>query len=187
MGGATARRKPLKYRVPVVSGIVVGAVFMVMGAPAAAAVSGPSSTTTTFTLQGGDLSLATQATAVLSNGASTGSTDISGQLGKVTVIDKRGSTVAWAVSASSTQFIGTDADHTSSLAVSYASGAITKTGTLTLANGTPQNIAGSVVIVTAPTDVHGNNTATWNPTIHVAMPPSALTGTYSATITTSIL
>lgn len=176
----------MHIRSPIV--ILVSAVvaLTLTNGAAIAAVSPPSNTTATFSLTSGDLTLTTQATAALKN-AVTGSTDISGQLGQVTVLDRRGTTVAWAVSASSTQFVGDDADRTKSVSVTYASGEITKLGGVTVTGGVAKPITSGAALVVAPTVVHGSNAASWNPTVHVNMPISALVGTYSATITTSIL
>jgi hypothetical protein len=40
--------------------------------------------------------------------------------------------------------------------------------------------------VVTTTNVAGSNSASWNPTIQVAVPGAAVAGTYSATITHSV-
>jgi hypothetical protein len=50
---------------------------------------------------------------------------------------------------------------------------------LTLANAAAQDIFGTAGV--------GDNSATWNPTLSVAVPPAAVTGTYTGTLTQSVL
>ena len=70
-------------------------------------------------------------------------------------------------------------------AVSYTAGIITKVGTATYTANDPGNLTGVVAAVTA-TGITGDNSATWNPTINVAVPGGTAAGVYSATITHSV-
>ena len=71
-------------------------------------------------------------------------------------------------------------------AISYTAGAITKTGTATYTADDPGDLTGVVAAVTA-TGITGDNSATWNPTISVAVPGGTIAGVYSATITHSVV
>ena len=71
-------------------------------------------------------------------------------------------------------------------AVGYTAGTITKVGTATYTANDPPNLTGVAPAVTA-TGITGDNSATWNPTISVAVPGGTATGVYSATITHSIV
>lgn len=155
-----------------VAGLVVVAVT-----PASAA-----DTATTFTLEGGLISVTAEDTAELP-GANSGTTTVSGQLGTVRVTDNRGGQVGWSAKVTTTTF--TDGVTTASL-VRYNSGVVTPggtvtatgRGTITLSSTPAEVVAGSVVV--------GNNTATWNPTLTVTLPASSTAGEYSATITHSV-
>ena len=141
-------------------------------------------TTTTFEITGGLLALTVQPAADLGPD-SAGTTAISGTLGPVLVTDARGGTAVWAVSAASTAFTGPLGS--SSTTVSYSAGAVTETGSITVADGSAVAIGGGAAQVVVPTALSGINTASWNPTLTVTMPTSALADHYSGTVTTSIL
>jgi hypothetical protein len=70
--------------------------------------------------------------------------------------------------------------------VSYSAGAITKVGTATYVANNPPNLTGVAPAVTA-TGITGDNSATWNPTINVAVPGGMAAGVYYATITHSLV
>ena len=65
-------------------------------------------------------------------------------------------------------------------------GLTTATGQATLTHVTMVNLSGSPQAVVSATNVNGNTTVTWDPTIQVAVPAGAVAGTYSATITHSV-
>jgi len=69
--------------------------------------------------------------------------------------------------------------------VGYAAGPITKVGTATFTANDPPDLTGAVAAVTA-TGITGDNSATWNPTINVAVAGGKAAGTYSGTITHSV-
>ena len=168
---------------------LVAAAFVGIAAPAGAA-----DTTTTFTLTGGALSISAPASKALGSGA-TGVSTLSAQLGTTTVTDARGSLLgAWTGSVSSTNFItgaGTanetiakaDADYWSGAATA-ASGVGTFTpGQLTVANKVLLDASRTAFSAAA---VVGNNSVSWNPTVTINVPASAVAGTYSGTITHSV-
>ena len=69
--------------------------------------------------------------------------------------------------------------------VGYTAGPITKVGTATFTANDPPDLTGAVAAVTA-TGITGDNSATWNPTINVAVAGGKAAGTYSGTITHSV-
>jgi hypothetical protein len=148
---------------------------------------GDPDTTVTFAVTTGALTLTAPASATLGSGAP--GTTISGQLGTVTVTDSRALLVAsWTTTASSTDFTtggGTPAETIPAADATYTPGTVTTTGTITTStsvitlSGTPQTV------VTGSAGV-GNNTASWNPTIAVAVPSAAVGGTYTGTLSESV-
>ena len=156
------------------------------------AIGGPaeaSDTTTTFALTGGSLSISAPSSAAF-DPAATGSTTVSGNLGNVTVTDNRGTLLGtWTASASSTDFTtggATAAETVGKANVAYASGLGTSTGVGVFAGSlVPSMTAGNHTVFTG-TGVTGNNSVTWNPTITISLPGSAVAGTYSGTITHSV-
>lgn len=154
-------------------------------------------TTTTFTLEAGvgGLSISEPATAFLGT-APTGGAAVTAALGAVTVSDVRGALVAaWSASVVSTSFTTGTATATETVPaadVDYWSGAATTTsglgvftpGQLTAGLAVPINAATGAFTLTAGS---GNNTAAWNPTLIVAVGPSNVVGTYSGTVTHSVL
>jgi hypothetical protein len=164
-------------------------------ASSSTAVGGDPDTTVTFTVtSAGTLSMTAPDTVDLGTGA-VGDT-ISGALGTVTVTDNRALDVAaWTVTASSTDWttgIGGSATETIPAGdVSYnprtitPSGTITPTGhTITLANAaTPPALDRAVVTATAGI---GDNGASWNPLISVAVPAGAVAGAYTGVLTQSV-
>jgi len=158
-------------------------------APAALAAD----TTTTFGITGGGLGVAVPAAANLGSAAPGDSA--TAQLGAVTVTDDRAAlTAAWTATVSATAFTtggATPAETIANSALSYWSGPATATtGTGT---GTPgQATAGNAVVLTTGrtaftwTAGSGNNSSAWNPTLIVAVPATAVAGTYSGTVTHSV-
>ena len=72
------------------------------------------------------------------------------------------------------------------MAVTYSSGAITKTGVVTTASSGVVALTALPLPVVLGTVVLPNNTASWNPALTVALPPTSLAGTYSGTINTLV-
>jgi hypothetical protein len=152
-------------------------------------------TTVTFSVPSGTLSIAV-ASGSVDLGAGAPSSTLTGSLGAVTVTDARAFlTSSWTASVTSTSFQtggDTPPETVPASAVAYWSGPATATtgigvftpGQLTAALAAP--IATPQAAFTVSLGV-GNNTATWNPTIVVTVPPSAVTGTYSGIVTHSVL
>jgi hypothetical protein len=148
---------------------------------------GDPDTTVTFTVTVGALSMTAPVSANLGAGAP-GST-IAGPIGAMTVTDDRALlSAAWAATASSTAFTtggATPAETVPATAAIYAPGTLTSTGTITL-TGTPITLTGAAAPVVAGTAGVGNNTATWNPALSVAVPAAAVGGAYTGTLTQSV-
>jgi alpha-tubulin suppressor-like RCC1 family protein len=119
----------------------------------------------------------------------------SAQLGTVTVTDTRGlATASWMVMVTATAFStgsGTGPQTIPPSHISYWSGPATATtGTGTFTPG-QLNAASAVNLSAARTAFSltggsGSNSASWNATVSVAVPASAVAGTYTATITHSV-
>jgi Bacterial Ig-like domain (group 3)/SdrD B-like domain len=135
----------------------------------------------------GALSLSAPVSVNLGSGAP--GTTISGALGPLSVTDDRALlSASWTVAASATDFTtgtGTPAETIPATDVGYDPGSITTTGTIT-ATGTPVTLSSTATPVVTGTDGVGDNTATWDPTISVAIPANAVAGVYTATLTNSI-
>lgn len=153
-------------------------------APAAA---GP--TDATVTISGGTLSITTPANAgnIGSRANTVAGGTISGSLGQMQVNDARGAVAGsgWVVSVISTAFTPPAGPAIAASAVGYTAGAVTKVGTATFTANDPANLTGVAAAVTA-TGITGDNSATWNPTINVAVPGGMAANVYSATITHSV-
>jgi hypothetical protein len=115
-----------------------------------------------------------------------GGSTISGQLGVVQVNDARSAAAGtgWVATGMSTAFTSPAGPTITASNVGYSVGSITQVGTATFTANDPADLTGVSPVVTA-TGITGDNSATWNPTINVAVPGGTLAGTYSATITHS--
>jgi hypothetical protein len=144
---------------------------------------GDPSTTVTFTVTAGALSMTVPATATLGSGAP--GTTITAAIGSCTVSDLRALAAAsWTVTAAETNFAN-GANTVPATAATYTPGTVTTTGTITATPSTV-TLSNSAQTVVAGTAGVGNNTASWNPTIGVAVPASAVGGTYTGTLTQSV-
>jgi hypothetical protein len=166
------------------------AALLAVGVAAPASADGPGVSTATITLQGGALSITVPADAgSLGTRANTvGGGTISGSLGQVQVNDARSAAAGsgWVASAISTAFTPPTGPAIAASAVSYTAGTITKVGTATYTANNPASLTGVASAVTA-TGITGDNSATWNPTINVAVPGGLAAGVYSAEITHSVV
>jgi hypothetical protein len=141
----------------------------------------------TFAVTSGLLTISVPTAASLGSGAP-GST-ISGPLGTITVTDNRALlNAAWTVTAASTNFTtgtATTAETIPAGDATYSPGTVTTTGTITV---TPSGItlSNSPQTVMSASSGNGDNTAAWDPTVAVAVPSAAVTGTYTGTITHSV-
>jgi hypothetical protein len=126
----------------------------------------------------GNVSLGTQASL---NAVST----MSGQLGVVTVSDQRGGAQVWVASVIATALdpIPTSTSIAAS-AISYAAGPLTFTGGLTGTAVAAPTLAGVSPVVNGSGT--GVGTASWNPTITIAIPANFAAAVYTSTITHSV-
>lgn len=113
---------------------------------------------------------------------------VNGSIGPVQVNDARGAPAGsgWVASVISTAFTPLAGPTIAASAVGYTVGAVTKTGTATYTANDPANLTGVSPAVTA-TGITGTNSATWNPTLNVAVPGGTAAGLYNATVTHSVL
>ncbi len=159
-------------------------------ATALPAAADPGETTATVTLTGGALAITVPAAAG-SLGSRSNTVEpgiISGPLGEVQVNDARSAAAGsgWIASVISTAFTPSAGPTIGAAAVGYTAGPITKVGTATYTANNPTDLTGVVAAVTA-TGITGDNSATWNPTINVTVAGGKAAGTYSGTITHSVL
>jgi hypothetical protein len=176
----------MKLRTPLVLAAAAAALVTGLAAPASAA---NGDATATFTLTGGSISVSAATTTAL--GAQTlGSPEIVGDLDPFTVTDARGAAGHWTATATSSTFgrVTAPATGSTSTGVQYDSGVVdtgTSDTTDAATSGSVDLTAGPLPVVDAPT-VSGLNTATWTPTLTVAMPTGALAGAYTGKVTMSV-
>ena len=159
---------------------------------------GDPDTTVTFTVTVGALTMSAPTALALTTGTGAPGTPISGVSGDVTVTDDRALLAAsWTVTASESDWLlvgggDTAAETIPATTATYDPGSFTTTGTINVASAStadpPVPIAlnnGGTPVVDGTAGV-GDNSATWDPTIAVAIPPSAVGGDYSGTLTQSV-
>ncbi len=171
-------------------GLLVATIGMLALGIASPASAAPGVTTATITVTGGSLSI-TVPTDAGNLGTAVNSVSgevVSGSLGQVQVDDARSAAAGsgWVASVISSAFTPPAGPAIAASLVSYSSGTITKVGTATYTANNPGNLTGVVVAVTT-TGITGDNSATWSPTINVAVPGGMAAGVYSATITHSVV
>lgn len=166
--------------------VVVAFALMTVGT----AVPASAETAATLTITGGALTITVPVDAgnLGTRSNTVGGGVISGALGQVQVNDARSAAAGsgWVASVISTAFTPPAGPAIAASAVGYTAGAITKVGTATYTANNPPNLTGAAPAVTA-TGITGDNSATWNPTINVAVPGGLAAGVYSATITHSVV
>ena len=163
--------------------------ILAMSVPAGAA-----DTSTVFTLTGAGLDISAPTSANLGS-ISTGAVSITGGLGPVTVTDSRGVlSASWTSTVTGTDFTtgaGTPPETIPNIGVKYWSGPATSAtglGTFTPGQLTPLQ----AVIINVPrtafslTAGNGDNSASWEPSLIIDLPPSAVSGVYSGTVTHSV-
>lgn len=185
-------------RIPTLLGASLAAataLTLAVGGPASAATS--ADTITTFTVSAGATALAITAPANQNLGTGAPGATITSLLGEVVVTDGRALlTPTWAVTVTSTPFVtgaGTAPETIPTSAVSYWSGPATAqtpaTG-MTFVPGQPAS-TNRVALSTSPTAFSltagsGSNSLTFNPTLVVSVPASAVGGLYTGTVTHSV-
>ena len=150
--------------------------------PASAATD---TTSTTVEVQGGVLSI-TAPTSLALTGVQPGGT-ATGTLTGVVVTDETADTIGWTASISITAFasVATPTKTIAATNVSYVPTQADVIGTATVTKSTATSGTGDVQVASAVT---GNNTATWNGAISLAVPSDALAANdYTATLTHSVL
>jgi hypothetical protein len=164
-------------RKTLVIAVAAAAMIGATALPASAADTG-----TNFVLAAGTLSMTVPGTATLTPGT-VGSSSVTGSLGTVSVSDQRGAATGWIVNAVSAPFVNGAAVAVSG-AVTYSAGPATVDGVVfTPALATV--ITGSLPVGAGVAP--GSNTASFNPTITVALPSSGnVIGNYVGIVTTSI-
>ncbi|MBE1492539.1 hypothetical protein [Plantactinospora soyae] len=170
------------------------AVAAAVGLPAPASADEGTTTVTLNVTASGGLTITVPATANLGNGTE-GST-ISGNLGPVTVLDQRALlNASWNATVVASDFTtggGTAAETIPAINVRYWSGPATGTsGEGTFTPGQPTAADAEIINVPQTAFTHtggsGNNFATWNPTVLVDVPDATSGGTYTGTVTHSVL
>ena len=192
MTASVNNRRPVYRRIgPAIFAALLGVLTLSTAVPASADTTG--ATAATVTVQGGFLSITVPPDAgnlgTRTNSVSGGT--ISGLLGQVQVNDARSAAAGsgWVASVISTAFTPTTPPAGPTIpasAVGYTAGTITKVGTATYVANNPANLTGVSAAVTA-SGITGDNSATWNPTINVAVPGGTVAAVYSATITHSVV
>ena len=167
------------------AGLVAGGVMGTAGIASADA-----NTTTTFTIDGGALTVSAPASVDLGS-VDTGSASIADQLGPVTVTDLRGALESdWTASVSASAFTtGTATAHETVAAsdVDYLSGSATATtGLGTFTAGGAQTDLSADRLAFEQAGGTGNNSATWNPEITLNLSASQVAGDYTGTVVHSV-
>ncbi|MFE0457831.1 hypothetical protein ACFW1A_01055 [Kitasatospora sp. NPDC058965] len=163
--------------------VAAAAAVLALVQPGIAAANGDPSTTVTFTVTTGALSLSVPASATLGSGAP--GTTISAPIGACTVTDDRALlSASWTVTAAETDFANGQSTIPAAHAT-YSVGTVTTTGTIT-ATTTNVTLTNSAQTVLTGSAGVGDNTASWDPTIAVNVPVSAIGGTYTGTLTQSV-
>jgi hypothetical protein len=157
------------------------------GAAANSPAGGDPSTTVTFTVTTGALTMTAPAGADLGSGAP--GSIITGTLGgAVTVTDDRAAlSAAWTATADMADWTTGAGGPTLTIPATdttYNPGPVTVTGTVT-ALGSLIALAGSAATVVTGSG-SGDSTATWDPAIAVTVPPTAVSGLYTSTLTQSV-
>jgi hypothetical protein len=161
---------------------VTAAAALQAGGPAGAGPGDPA-TTITFTVTSGALSLSVPVSASLGSGAP--GTLISAPIGPCTVTDNRALlSASWTVTAAETDFAN-GASTIPATDATYAPGSVTTTGVITVTT-TNITLSNSPQTVLTGSGGVGDNTASWNPSVAVSVPASAVGGTYTGTLTQSV-
>lgn len=173
-------------------GAVIAGLALVVGSATAASAEDTIVTVTVTAPDG--LAITVPATANI--GAGVPGSTVSGQLGAVTVSDERAAlNASWNTTVIATDLTtggGTPAETIPNINILYWSGTATSTtgnGTFTPGQETPAEAEIINVPQTAFSLSGGNgvNSASWNPTIVVNIPSTAIAGTYTGTVTHSVL
>jgi hypothetical protein len=156
------------------------------GGPIKSPDAGDPDTTMTFTVSSGELSMTAPASANFGTGAP-GDT-LTGHLGNVEVFDNRAADdESWTATAAETDFVNNNnaADTIPAHDATYSPGNITTVGTIDVTGTNITLEHGAQTVVTA-SGGSGDNSATWDPAITIALPASAVSGGYTGTLSQSV-
>lgn len=151
-------------------------------------------TDVTFTLAAGSLTISQPtATATLTGGQLSllGST-VAGALGQTVVSDNRGGVTGWSSGIAGSALTNGTTTIPAGQAKAFVPGAVAVTGTAVTTAGTYLDAATGLALTTGgqplvtATAVVGVNTATFTPSISVAVPGDATAGTYTGTVTQTV-
>ena len=165
------------------------AAIVIVGAPVPAAADDDTSTVK-VTVIGGELEIS-----VKSETRDLGAVEntlqgviVSGSLGEVTVRDNRNAPEgsSWVATAVATELKANKGRGISAANIRYNAGAVSKQGNCTIRAGEPATLNRARPVVTA-SQIRGSNVAVWTPTITVKIPAGVVAGTYTGTITHSVL
>ncbi len=169
------------------AGVLTGS--LTFGAPVLAAADDDTSTVE-VTVVGGELEISVKsATRNLGTVENTrDGTIVRGSLGEVTVRDNRNAPEgsSWVATAVATDLKPNKGPGISAGNIRYNAGTVTKQGTCTIRAGETATLNRPRPVVTA-SQIRGNNVASWTPTITVKIPAGIVAGTYTGTITHSVL
>jgi len=144
-------------------------------------------TTVTIQINGGSLAISAPDDDVAATPITAGvaAQSVAFELGDVTVTDDIGGTAGWSASVIVDDFESA----TSTLPIAdatYTPGTVDQTGIITVTATDSATLATETTIATG-TAASGVNSAAWNPTVTVVVPAGALAGTYTSTVTHSVL
>jgi hypothetical protein len=164
----------------------------VMSTSAASAATNPD-TGVTFAVTGGDLTInAPTGVALVPGGTDTGlpGTNVVGLMGDTTVTDNRALDGAiWNATVSESDFTtgtGTSAETIAASYATYAPGTVTTTGTVTTSEADSATLSNGAQDVVGGSLIEGDNTATWDATVVVAIPDTAVVGAYTGLLVSSV-
>lgn len=162
------------------------ALLIAIAVPSSAATSSDT-TTTTVVVTGGGLSITAPGSAALSDASPSATATAS--LAGMQVTDTRAGITGWAATVRSTDFTPTvgGAGVIPATAAAYIpTGMASVTGVAVVTPASQSDLSTAKTVQTA-TMVVGNNSAVWAAALQVAVPSNAVAGTYSATLTHSVL
>ena len=173
--------------------LLAGAVTTMVAGWSPMAGAAPGDTSATFSITAGTLGISVPSGTVNLGSLGAGSASFANRpLGNVTVTDDRGALLAtWVATVSSTDFAtgaGSTDETVLKSAISYSSGS-----PVTGSTGTGTFVPGTLASMTTPgtaaawTAGVGNNTQVWNPQLSFTLLPTQVAGTYSGTISHSLL
>jgi hypothetical protein len=159
-----------------------------MALPASAAdVPDTAGTEATVSVTGGVLAMSAPEDAAFASVVPGGTASFN--LSGINVTDTRAGVIGWSTTAALTNFVGqTDNAHIIAATNAAYNPALTaSTGNATFTEATGAVGVSTATVVEAATDVTGNNTATWDAGLALAVPSNALADDYIATLTHSLL